>query len=256
MEKIMNNTNKFTGKAKVYADSRPGYPKEFIEYLKTSAGLRGGSVAADIGSGTGKLSAELLKVCGKVVCVEPNDDMRFAAERALGGSPGFVSVKATAENTTLADKSVDVVTAAQSFHWFDADAFKRECKRILKPGGKAVLVWNSRDGRSPLVMENAEICRRFCKDFKGFSGGIEDETSKIYYFFGGRFEHIAIQCDIVFDKEKFILRALSASYSPTEDDAGYDEYIAALESLFDKYSDNGLLVMPNILNSYMNTGEL
>ena len=65
--------------------------------------------------------------------------MRLAAERALGGSPGFVSVKATAENTTLADKSVDVVTAAQSFHWFDADAFKRECKRILKPGGKAVL---------------------------------------------------------------------------------------------------------------------
>ena len=50
----MDNTNKFTGKAKVYADSRPGYPKEFIEYLKTSAGLRGGSVAADIGSGDGQ----------------------------------------------------------------------------------------------------------------------------------------------------------------------------------------------------------
>ena len=56
-------------------------------------------------------------------------------------------------------------------------------------------------------MENAEICRRFCKDFKGFSGGIQDDTSKIYDFFGGRFEHIAIQCDIVFNKEKFILRS-------------------------------------------------
>ena len=91
--------------------------------LKLRPGCAAAASAADIGSGTGKLSAELLKVCGKVVCVEPNDDMRLAAERALGGSPGFVSVKATAENTTLADKSVDVVTAAQSFHWFDADAF-------------------------------------------------------------------------------------------------------------------------------------
>ena len=75
--------------------------------------------------------------------VEPNDDMRKEAEKRLSAFPRFHSVAGTAERTGLPGASVDLVTAAQSFHWFDAAAFKRECRRILSGGGKVALIWNS-----------------------------------------------------------------------------------------------------------------
>ena len=103
--------------------------------------------------------------------------MRKMAEHSLKRYPHFQSIKATAENTTLKENSVDLVTVAQAFHWFDKEAFKIECQRILKQKANVALVWNSRDVTSPLIQENAEICQKTCPTFKGFSGGI-DETQK------------------------------------------------------------------------------
>lgn len=142
----MNNTDRFTGKARAYAQGRPDYPASVVGLL-TQESRRENPRLADIGSGTGILSRAMLERGWTVYGVEPNDDMRKEAEKRLSAFPRFHSVAGTAERTGLPGASVDLVTAAQSFHWFDAAAFKRECRRLLSRGGKVALIWNSRGGR-------------------------------------------------------------------------------------------------------------
>lgn len=138
----MKNTDRFTGKAGAYAQGRPGYPSAVVELL-TQETRRENPRMADIGSGTGILSRAMLERGWTVYGVEPNDDMRKEAEKTLNGFSRFHSVAGTAEHTRLSGASVDLVTSAQAFHWFDAFAFKRECRRILTGEGRIALIWNS-----------------------------------------------------------------------------------------------------------------
>ena len=103
------NESKFDGMGAVYAQFRPANPEEFIYYLYTSAGMERTSIIADIGSGTGILTRQLLEKGSRVYAVEPNADMRAVAEAELSGFSSFMSVNGTAEHTTLAEKSVDYI---------------------------------------------------------------------------------------------------------------------------------------------------
>jgi SAM-dependent methyltransferase len=247
----MDNTLKFTGKAAVYAKARPNYAPEFIDYLYKDVGMNSTSVIADIGSGTGILSKSLLERGSVVYCVEPNNDMRETAEKNLSGFTNFHSVMGTAESTTLPADSVDFIVVAQAFHWFDVENFKVECQRILKPNGKVILVWNSRVITSELTKENALIFSKYCPNFVGFSGGAGDMDDDIAGFFNDDFELRRFSNDLQFDKTKFIERCLSASYSLKETDSEYKSYISELEALFDKYSVNNILTMPNETVAYI-----
>jgi ubiquinone/menaquinone biosynthesis C-methylase UbiE len=245
-------TTKFTGKADVYTKFRPAYPNDFIDYLYHDVGFNENSSIADIGSGTGKFSKQLLLRQSNVLCVEPNDDMRQIAEEELAPFTNFVSIRGTAEDTTIQQSSVDFITVAQAFHWFNKEMFKRECQRILKPKGKVVLVWNSRVASSELVIENRDICQRLCINFKGFSGGQEEDAEAFSSFFkDGNCEYQVFENDLTFDKNTFIGRNLSASYAPKAEDSNYNPYVEALSELFDKYSVNGVLIMPNATRSYI-----
>ena len=114
----MKNTDRFTGKAGAYAQGRPGYPSAVVKLL-TQETRRENPRMADIGSGTGILSRAMLERGWTVYGVEPNDDMRKEAEKTLNGFSRFHSVAGTAEHTRLSGASVDLVTSAQAFHWFD-----------------------------------------------------------------------------------------------------------------------------------------
>src|SRR4029434_1055185 len=117
---------RFSDRVDNYVRFRPTYPAQVIEWLRSETGLAAGSVIADVGSGTG-LSADLfLRLGCTVFCVEPNREMRAAAERLLGGYSGFHSVIGTAEGTTLADHNVEFIVAAQAFHWFDPQRARAE----------------------------------------------------------------------------------------------------------------------------------
>lgn len=248
-ESILDNTKKFTGKAAVYANARPGYAPVFINHL-SSIGIGKNSIVADIGSGTGIFSKELLEMGCTVYGVEPNEDMRREAKKSLAQFEIFYPVDGSAEKTTLYENSVDFITVAQAFHWFDAVEFKLECRRILKNSGKVILIWNSRVMDSPLVKENEQIFKMFCKDFKGFSGGISYMDESIKAFFED-FEVLRFQNDLQFDKLKFIGRNLSASYSLKENDSEYDSYVLHLEKLFDKYATDDKLIVPNETIAYI-----
>lgn len=245
------NTEKFTGKANVYEKSRPAYPEAFITYLYEEVGFKQESRICDIGSGTGILSKQLLEMGSKVIAVEPNENMRQVAEGNLSTYSNFTSIAGTAEETTLPEASVDYITVAQAFHWFDERSFKEECQRILKPQGKVVLVWNNRVLDSDLVHENANIFKRYCESFKGFSGHEQNPES---FFRAGTLENRTFENNLIYTLESFILRNLSASYAPKEGDLNYQPFIGEIKALFEKYQVNGLLTIPNVTRSYV--GEL
>ena len=121
----MDNTKKFNNKADKYSSGRPSYPKELIKTLYDMYGFNKSSVIADIGSGTGILTRQLLEMGSEVYAVEPNENMRKKAKAELARIEKFHSVNATAENTALIDRSVDHITVAQAFHWFDTALFKK-----------------------------------------------------------------------------------------------------------------------------------
>ncbi|PEL12295.1 class I SAM-dependent methyltransferase [Bacillus sp. AFS017336] len=242
----------FTGKADLYSKHRPSYPKEYIENLLSGNQLSESSVIADIGSGTGILTKLLLEKKLYVIAIEPNDDMRRNAEMALNKYEKYKSINATAENTSLKNNSVDLITVAQAFHWFDKEKFKLECKRILKEGSKVSLVWNSKDLSSPIMIELQEICNETCPKFNGFSGGIED-TPDVYeqFFKDGIFEIKVYKNDLEMDLEGFLGRNMSSSFSPLRGEKEYETYRSALGNLFNKYSLNGKIVYPYITKSYL-----
>lgn len=238
------NEEKFSGKAQLYKAYRPAYPDAALDFLYGELGFSSDSAVADIGAGTGILTALLLsRGVRKMYAVEPNADMRQAMEAALAHDPRFAAVDASAENTGLPAGSIDFVTAAQAFHWFDRARFHAECRRILKPGGQVLLLYNNRV-ESPIVSENAAVNRAYCPDFKGFSGG-QTQTPEAFadFFKDGTAAHRQFQNPFFLDEKGFVGRSLSSSYAPKPGDKAYDAYVAALRALFRKYAENGRVFM-------------
>ena len=246
------NETKFDGMGGLYAKFRPSYPRELMGYLQAELGFGAGSVVADVGSGTGIFTGQLLGLGCAVYAVEPNPDMRAVAESDLRGHPGFVSIGGADDSTGLADGAADFVTAAQAFHWFDADAFKLECARILKPNGKVVLVWNRRDETCELVRESDAIIKKYCPNFKGSEGGTRGaaDASELAGFFSGEVDARTFNNDLIFDEEGFVGRNLSGSYALKEGDADYGAFVGEMKEFFNKRAVSGKLSMPNLTRSF------
>lgn len=154
------NENKFTGKAELYSKYRPSYPEKLIDWLYD---MTNAEAVADIGAGTGIFTSALLKKPWSVTAVEPNSDMLSILKKALGDK--VKTVIASAESTTLNAKSINLITVAQAFHWFDKARFKAECRRILTHDGHLAIVWNSRCQNS-LEEERNKICMKYCDCYR------------------------------------------------------------------------------------------
>lgn len=249
----MDNTKKFNGIADEYTQSRPSYAAEFIKCLFSKYDFSDSSVVADIGSGTGKFAKQILDKGCNVICVEPNTDMRLVAEKELCEYPNFKSVAGSAENTMIPDSSVDFITTAQAFHWFDTPSFKKECSRIIKPEGKAFLIWNARNNEALINKELHRVYSKYCPEFKGFSGGTKPHDDRIKYFFDNNYEYITFDNPLYFDREKFISRSLSSSYSLKKYDSNFDLYIKETEKIFDEFETDGFVKIENRTVAYVGT---
>ena len=137
----------FDSVADVYERTRPTYADEALEFIARRLPLRR---VLDLGAGTGKLTRQLVALGADVVAVEPGDAMRAVLERAV---PQAHALAGRAEAIPLPDASVDVVTAAQAFHWFRAEEALVEMHRVLRPGGGCALLWNRWDDDDPLLHE-------------------------------------------------------------------------------------------------------
>ncbi|HEV2455735.1 MAG TPA: class I SAM-dependent methyltransferase [Verrucomicrobiae bacterium] len=240
MQKGLNSKSRFSNRVENYVRYRPGYPAEIITLLRNECGLAPNSVVADIGSGTGKLSELFLNAGCRVFGVEPNKEMREAGERM--NHPNFTSVDASAEETTLPAHSVDFITAGQAFHWFDRDRCRAEFLRILKPGGRVVIVWNDRrDDTTPFLVAYELLLEEFGTDYAQAHHRRADKPEVIRAFFGIEPHFKNFHNVQHFDFEGVKGRLLSSSYAPVAGQPKYEEMLVALKRIFDAHQKNGIV---------------
>lgn len=241
-------TRRFTGRVENYVRYGPGYPPQLLGLLRRECGLRSDSVVADIGFGTGILAKLFLENGNRVLGVEPNEEMRRAGERLLGGSANFVSVPATAESTTLDDGDADFVTAGQSFHWFEPEATRAEFARILRPGGWVVLVWRTRDGRRERGRRFMEAYERLLEtygtDYEEVAHGRRGSPEEVRDFFApGVVEETTFGNRQVLDLEGLKGRALPSSYVPSEGEPGHAEMMEELGRIYRAREQGGTVTV-------------
>lgn len=223
-----------------YAAHRPSYPPEVIDLLAREGVLRPGDVVADVGSGTGLLTVLLLANGNTVHAVEPNAAMAEEARARLSGNARFHAVAGRAEATGLPDASCDVVTAAQAFHWFDIDATRRELRRILRPRGPVVLVWNiRRTDSTAFLREYEDLLQRVAIDYKKISAGWADEQAITRFFAPSSFEVRALEYRQVFGFDGLRGRLLSSSYAPPAGHPRHEPMLAELQRIFDRHQRDG-----------------
>jgi ubiquinone/menaquinone biosynthesis C-methylase UbiE len=234
-----NATSRFSDRVDNYVRYRPGYPQESLRVLQEDCGLKPEHVIADLASGTGIWTRMLLQNGSNVFAVEPNPEMRQAGERLLAEFPRFTSVAGKAEATTLPDASVDFVTAAQAAHWFDRKEARREFLRILKPGGRLVLLWNERlTDSTPFLREYEELLLTFGTDYEQVRHEHTNDSVHEFFdpvpfherFFANRQE---------FDYAGVEGRLLSSSYAPGPENAAHQPMLRELKRIFDAHASAG-----------------
>ena len=216
----------FTSRAEAYAKGRPGYTNETIEKIIEFAS--NDAVFADIGAGTGKLTKELAKRGYTVYAVEPNEDMRTQLAITLEAYTNTKIIGGTAENTTLPDKSIDVITVAHALHWFDVERFRVECRRILKPNGLVIVIYNHVPGR-----EESDFCRQAVDKF--FS------NPAIWTF----------DNPVSYTRDNWLAYIQSQDESILPGEHGYEEYISSLNKTFDRDSIDGVLCCDRLTRIYI-----
>jgi SAM-dependent methyltransferase len=234
-------TQRFTSRVEHYVRFRPGYPPEAIDWLM-ALGLTGESDVADVGSGTGILTQLLLERVRRVFAVEPNAAMRAAAESHLSGHPGFVSIEATAEATTLPHASVDMVLAAQAFHWFDPGRAVPEFRRILKPPRRLALVWNDRLNDTPFLQAYEALLDTHGTDYRAVNHQAQTDE-QIRRLFVADFQEQDFDNHQHLDLEGLKGRLFSSSYTPTPQDPGYPAMVEAIEQAFALHNEAGRVTL-------------
>jgi len=249
----MNTLDRFSNRVDNYIRYRPGYPDEVLVFLKQENILEPGSVIADIGSGTG-ISAQLFLNENVVYGVEPNREMRGAAERLLAGSSNFKSIAATAEATTLTDESVDLIIAGQAFHWFDKQKCREEFKRILKPEGTVALMWNDRRTDStPFLRSYEDFIKMFATDYLEVNHKNIDKKVFDDFFGKENYRVKSFNNFQYFDLEGLKGRILSSSYMPAEGHKDFDYMMYVLRKIFNRFQENGKVTIEYDTNIYYGT---
>lgn len=239
----MDSKQRFSERVDAYVKYRPDYPQAAMDYLYAEAGLNAVSEIADIGAGTGIFSRLLLDRGSQVIAVEPNDDMRAAAEKQLGSNPSFRSIAAPAEHTGLPDASVGAIVCAQAFHWFDREAARAEFKRILQPGAPVILIWNNRlTSGTPFLEAYEQMLLTYGTDYSQVNhrNTTNVETEELQDFFGkGNMTFAKFPNRQLFDFEGLSGRLNSSSYVPSPDQENYAPMMEELRRIFDRTAKDG-----------------
>jgi SAM-dependent methyltransferase len=237
---ISDSTSRFSNRVSDYVRYRPTYPPAIVAFLHERYGVARDALVADIGAGTGISTRLFLEAGHKVIAVEPNRDMLEAAIDGLAGFPGFRFVPGTAEATTLPDASIDLVIAGQAFHWFDPPRASREFGRILKPGGKVALFWNSRLLTGSDFLEGYEaLLHRWGIDYREVSERYSDDAAMAEWFGDRLLDKAVFPNAQTLDFEGLKGRAMSSSYAPKEGHPNHAPFLAALRALFERTAQNG-----------------
>ena len=231
-------TQRFSDRVENYVKYRPTYPPQILDFMRAQLGLNKDSVIVDVGSGTG-ISSELFLSNGNTVYgVEPNASMREAAELELKKYPRFRSQNGSAEATGLPSGIADFVIAAQAFHWFQLEQTKKEFRRLLKPKGRILLLWNDRITSGFRFAEAYEnFIHHFALDYKQVTHkNVQDHHMRELL---GEFQIQHFSNYQEFDFDGLLGRVLSTSYMPNTDHPGFADMKEALNTLFTRHARDG-----------------
>jgi SAM-dependent methyltransferase len=236
-----DSTRRFADRVDDYVRTRPSYPASAIDIVVSECELASNALIADIGSGTG-ISTQLFLARGfAVAAVEPNDEMRAAAESWLGTDQRFNSVNGRANATSLADASIDLIVAAQAFHWFEPASTTTEWRRILKAGGHVALLWNDRETDSTEFLRDYEaLLQAHAIDYAQVDHKRID-IARLERAFGETPQRMLVANVQRLDVNGLISRAASSSYLPGREDAAFPAMAAALSALHARYAIGGFV---------------
>lgn len=130
-----------------------------------------------------------------------------------------------------------------------ADAFKAECRRILRPNGKIIIVYNSRNESADCTKALAALRRKYNSDFHGFSNGMSE--GRCIDFFGSDCNIYRADNTQCYTRREYIDRVLSSSYSLKKDDDGFSMYMNEINNIFDAYSKDGIISVPTDTVAYI-----
>jgi SAM-dependent methyltransferase len=219
-----------------YEKGRPSFPREVLDTLVAEGVLTEGAEVVDLAAGTGKFTRLLFEVVpvDRVTAVEPVAAMRAAYEANF---PGARALEGTAEDVPLPEASVDVVTVAQAFHWFDPPVALTEIARVVRPGGWLVMVWNTRDEDDPwtrridaLLDPLAGDAPRFRPSAPAFAGPLDEHPD------WGELQQASFRQDVPMDVPTMQARVASTSYVSALPD---DERAAVLERVGAMVAEEG-----------------
>ncbi|MBS1688309.1 MAG: class I SAM-dependent methyltransferase [Bacteroidetes bacterium] len=248
---MQNSKERFSDRVEDYVKYRPGYPQAIIDFLQGKYGLSKDKQIADVGAGTG-ISAQLFLNEGyNVIAVEPNKEMREKAIELLGGFTGFSTVDGAAENTNLPPESIDAIVCCQAFHWFNVEKAKEEFKRILKPDGIVVLVWNERKTASAFEKEYDELIVNHARDYVKVNHRNIDYQHIASFFSPQVCQLQQFENSQVFNYAGLEGRLLSSSYMPRRTEPGYAEMALDLKALFDHYKTSDGITIHYDTNVYV-----
>jgi len=211
----------FAEVAGAYECGRPGYPKEAVRWL---AGDEPCDVV-DLGAGTGKLTRTLVALGHRVTAIEPLPEM---LELLPAAAPGAAAILGNAEVIPVPDAFTDVVTSAQAFHWFDHRVALPEIARVLRPGGRLALVWNTRDDREPWVARLSAIIGNEVVDESDVSEPIA--ASGLF----GPIETAEFGFEQTLDRERLVDLVLSRSYCAKLPPIEREPILEAVGTLYDE----------------------
>lgn len=236
---------RFTNRAEDYVRYRPSYPADLFDWIEArltvAPGDRATTHLVDIGAGTGISTAPLLARGYRVTALEPNPAMRERLEGLRSQYPALTVSAASAEATGLDASTADLILAAQAFHWFDPPRFRDEAKRVLRPGGSVVLVWNDRLTDDSDFSEDYEtLLRLHGTDYTAVSHKWAASQAAIDTFFEGAIvQATTFENEQTFDEEGLRGRARSSSYVPAEGAPGHDAFYEKLGRIFRRHAVQG-----------------
>jgi SAM-dependent methyltransferase len=227
----------FADVADAYERGRPEYPEDAVRWL---AGDEPRDVV-DLGAGTGKLTRALVSLGHRVTAIEPLPEM---LEHLPEAAPGAYAILGSAEVIPLPDEHADVVTCAQSFHWFDHAVALPEIARVLRPGGRLAFVWNTRDDREPWVARLSKLIGSETISREESSAPVEH--SGIF----GTVETAEFAIEQRLDRERLLDLVLSRSYCAKLPPAEREPILRAVGELYDELADPDGIRLPYVTECF------
>lgn len=236
----------FNNKANLYAESRPGYTQSVMDYMTEVLKLQPHHIGVDLGAGTGQLTKNLANYFHIIYALEPNREMIKICKKELSSYTNIKYKCMTAQKTDFKNAELDFITVGQAFHLINSSSTIEELKRILKTNGQIMIVYNMKDHSSPHFLENETVLKQFCPLYsRDFHATDFTQSTFENIFTPNTYNFVAIYNDFIetIDRETFIKRTLSASYSITSNNKNYDKYVNELIKTFDKHAVNNKLII-------------